>query len=197
MKSLYHTLTKKQQKIFDVSVDLFYQKGYAETSVRDIAEVLDIQAASLYAHISSKEQILGWIAQNYLDLIEGVLYEFRATKMSASQQIRFMVRKNIMTIYSNMKYADIFRTYLTELPQTIQDRYNIFTTGYHSFLTNALKKLQEEENVQFDAAVAAKFLMHNLNFAYKWAPEEFTSEEIINIFENKILPCFLGKKIPS
>ncbi|WP_447950714.1 TetR/AcrR family transcriptional regulator [Chryseobacterium koreense] len=71
MKTFYQTLSKRQQQIFDISVQLFYEKGFAETSVRDIAEKLNIMAASLYSHISSKEQIFGMDCQKLCGIIRG------------------------------------------------------------------------------------------------------------------------------
>ena len=38
--------------------ELFHAQGYAATSVRDIARALDMQGASLYAHVTSKEDLL-------------------------------------------------------------------------------------------------------------------------------------------
>lgn len=51
------TQTKKSQ-ILSVSSKLFREKGYAATSVRDIAREMNMEAPSLYNHISSKQQIL-------------------------------------------------------------------------------------------------------------------------------------------
>ena len=51
-------LKEKQKKILDVAVELFKEKGYMGSSVRDLATKLNIKAASLYAHIRSKEEIL-------------------------------------------------------------------------------------------------------------------------------------------
>ncbi|NWJ53432.1 MAG: helix-turn-helix transcriptional regulator, partial [Bacteroidetes bacterium] len=48
-------LKEKQRKILDVAVELFKEKGYMGSSVRDLATKLNIKAASLYAHIRSKE----------------------------------------------------------------------------------------------------------------------------------------------
>ena len=48
----------RRREIDDVASELFHANGYAATSVRDIARALDIQGASLYAHVASKEDLL-------------------------------------------------------------------------------------------------------------------------------------------
>src|SRR5438876_7559407 len=48
----------RRREIEEVASELFHANGYAATSVRDIAKALDIQAASMYAHVASKEDVL-------------------------------------------------------------------------------------------------------------------------------------------
>src|SRR4029078_4561097 len=48
----------RRREIDEVASGLFRANGYAATSVRDIAKALDIQAASMYAHVASKEDVL-------------------------------------------------------------------------------------------------------------------------------------------
>ena len=50
--------TSRRQAIEDVASDLFRERGYAGTSIRDIARALSVQGASLYAHVTSKEDVL-------------------------------------------------------------------------------------------------------------------------------------------
>lgn len=50
--------TARRREIEDVASELFRERGYAATSVRDIARALDLQGASLYAHVASKEDVL-------------------------------------------------------------------------------------------------------------------------------------------
>jgi len=54
-----------QQKIFDAAVELFYQKGYAGTSVREIARMVGIKESSIYNHYSNKEEILDCILDDF------------------------------------------------------------------------------------------------------------------------------------
>jgi TetR/AcrR family transcriptional regulator, cholesterol catabolism regulator len=45
-------------RLLDVAAALFWEKGYAATTTREIATALGIQQASLYFHIASKEDLL-------------------------------------------------------------------------------------------------------------------------------------------
>ena len=54
--------TKK--KIYKVSLELFAQKGYKATSVREIAKRVGIQQSAIYNHFKNKEAILDEIINN-------------------------------------------------------------------------------------------------------------------------------------
>jgi AcrR family transcriptional regulator len=47
-----------RRRILAVALELFSTRGYAGTSIRDIAEAMGMTKASLYYHFESKEQIL-------------------------------------------------------------------------------------------------------------------------------------------
>jgi AcrR family transcriptional regulator len=47
-----------RERILDVALDLFIEKGYDKTSLREIAEPLGFSKAALYYHFASKEDIL-------------------------------------------------------------------------------------------------------------------------------------------
>lgn len=47
-----------RQRILDVALDLFIEKGYDKASLREIAEQLGFTKAALYYHFASKEDIL-------------------------------------------------------------------------------------------------------------------------------------------
>src|SRR5688572_3473207 len=55
--------TTRRREIEDVASELFREHGYSGTSVRDIARAVDIQGASLYAHVTSKQDVLWSIVE--------------------------------------------------------------------------------------------------------------------------------------
>ena len=51
-------ITDRKTEIINVAAKLFKEKGYSAVTMRDIAQAMDIKAASLYNHIKSKQEIL-------------------------------------------------------------------------------------------------------------------------------------------
>ena len=54
-------ITDRKTEIINVAAKLFKEKGYSAITMRDIAQAMDIKAASLYNHIKSKQEILALI----------------------------------------------------------------------------------------------------------------------------------------
>jgi AcrR family transcriptional regulator len=55
------------ERILDVAADLFCEKGFYATTTRELATRLNIQQASLYHHISNKEELLHRICRQVMD----------------------------------------------------------------------------------------------------------------------------------
>ena len=62
-------MTRKE--ILDASAQKFSQKGYHGTSMQDIAGAVHLQKASLYHHVSSKQEILFELLNRGLHLLSG------------------------------------------------------------------------------------------------------------------------------
>ena len=57
-----------RDRILDVALDLFIEKGFDKTSLREIAEQLGFSKAALYYHFASKDDILMALHQRLHDL---------------------------------------------------------------------------------------------------------------------------------
>ena len=63
-------MEKTKQKILEVAVDLFSQKGFSGVSIREITRNVGIKESSLYNHFQSKDDILTQILDFYQAEIE-------------------------------------------------------------------------------------------------------------------------------
>jgi AcrR family transcriptional regulator len=66
-------LKSTHERILDVALDLFLEKGYDKTSLREIAEQLGFSKAALYYHFASKDDIFLALHDRLHRLAEGSL----------------------------------------------------------------------------------------------------------------------------
>ena len=67
MAKVQRRKASKKELILQKAASMFRQKGFAATSMRDLAETVGIEAASLYNHIQSKSEILQEITSRISD----------------------------------------------------------------------------------------------------------------------------------
>src|SRR5438874_12386185 len=86
---------------------LFAEKGYHGTSIGDLAEAMGVQKGSLYAHISSKQDLL------YETMAEGAR-AFHAgldvipDDAPVTEQIRLALRSHLQVVADQLDVATVF-----------------------------------------------------------------------------------------
>ena len=97
------TLNRKDE-ILIVAAKLFKEKGYSAVTMRDLAAAVGIKAASLYNHISSKEEILYevimTIAQNFTKGIE----EIQSQKVTSTEKLAQVIAQHV-NLTANYPYG--------------------------------------------------------------------------------------------
>ena len=69
---------------------MFVDRGFAETSMRDIAANLDVTTAALYYHFENKDDLLMAAVTPVLEDLEGLLAENKRTPRTKVGQKRFL-----------------------------------------------------------------------------------------------------------
>ena len=68
-----HARHDTRQRIQTVALELFAEQGYDKTSLREIAERLDVTKAALYYHFKSKEDIVASLVEDYFGQIDELI----------------------------------------------------------------------------------------------------------------------------
>jgi len=98
----------RRQQIEDAASALFRERGYAATSVRDIAKALNLQGGSLYAHVASKEDVLWSIVARAADRFNREVGPLAANEAPAPTRLREMIRAHVAVVTSAQKDAAVF-----------------------------------------------------------------------------------------
>ncbi len=60
-------------RIQQIAVELFTEQGYEKTSLREIAERLEVTKAALYYHFKSKEDIVASLVEDYYGQVDALI----------------------------------------------------------------------------------------------------------------------------
>ena len=86
----------RRQQIRTLAAEMFFDRGYESTSIRDLAGALEIKAASLYYHFPDKEQILFELVGSVLEqLLEGAR-ELVGRQRSADLELAALVVNHVV-----------------------------------------------------------------------------------------------------
>ncbi len=188
-------LKEKQKQIFYTAIELFKEKGYVGTSVRDLATKLNIKAASLYAHIRSKEEILEWICFGIAHEFFAQLQEIKNTEVSPKEKLNLFIDKHLSVVLEN---RDVTHIYSNEwkhldgrLPEFVEMRKN-----YQLEVEQLLIEIYKAENWELKSPTfTTRFILHTLNNSYFWFKKNTESTvEITNEIRDKILFGLLGNQ---
>ncbi|AEW94534.1 MULTISPECIES: TetR/AcrR family transcriptional regulator [Streptomycetaceae] len=125
-----------RQRIQDVALELFLERGYEKTSLREIAEKLDVTKAALYYHFKTKEDIVIGLFQEFgrpldeliawgrtqpsdLDTRLELLRRYSAALQTASPLFRF-AHENQPTL-RELSIGQSFRERITALTELVTD----------------------------------------------------------------------------
>jgi AcrR family transcriptional regulator len=151
-----------KEKIFEAAIDLFAQKGFDATSMREIAEVVGIKKASMYSHYKSKDEILEKIVEYPMDRI-GIV---GPQNMETEELIVSMGLEKFMALSSNVatEWMDdhfmekIWRIICIELYHNdeIKKFYSKFTVTALSFWKSNFQTMVKHKLIKpFDPEVLA------------------------------------------
>jgi len=101
-------MQEKHDRILECALDLFAEKGYVNTRVRDIIDKSGYGTGTFYKYFDSKEKVLTVLLNDFLDKIIAAVNEF--FKIESDLNIRFIESKRaILEVFvQNEKMAEIY-----------------------------------------------------------------------------------------
>jgi AcrR family transcriptional regulator len=168
----------RRQAIEDVASDLFRERGYAGTSIRDIARALSVQGASLYAHVDSKEDVLWAIVDRAAERFEaaGDRAEREADTRRAgdpAEAIAALVRAHVEVLTADVDEASVF---VHEWRALGEMRRSAILARRDAYEARFRRRIEEGIAVgafaMTDPAVAATTLLTALNGVATWYDPE-------------------------
>jgi TetR/AcrR family transcriptional regulator, cholesterol catabolism regulator len=159
----------RRRQIEDVASALFSSRGYAATSMRDIARALDLQGGSLYAHIPSKEAVLAAIVEEAASAFHAAVRPVAERPGPAAGRLREMVAAHVRVVTGGRERAKVFLfewTFLGEERRAAIARSRAAYQGY--FERVVAEGVAAGELDTPDPRLAAVFILSAMNAIAHW-----------------------------
>lgn len=190
--ALMDIVAKKSRKaqIEEKATALFRERGYAATSMRDLAQVLGIEAASLYSHIKSKEQILQKICFRMADEFFGAWQEVEKDSMTNAEKMIKAARLHVRVITNDTDASAVFFNEWRHLSEPFLSEFLAMRNDYEGRFIDIIEDgMAKGEFQKVDSKFMMLAILSSLNWTYNWYKPSggLTPDEVADKLSNLIL----------
>jgi AcrR family transcriptional regulator len=161
-------MTRKEQ-IFTEALRLMRSKGYLNTSMRDIASAVNIEAASLYNHLRNKEELLEATCFGLAAELELGIKEINDIYFDAVKKLRTAVKNHVITLTKNLDATHLFVhewRHLTEEKRSLfMAKRDAYEQEFKAIMTLGNKEGSFKE---VDTKFATLTVLATLNWVGEW-----------------------------
>lgn len=171
----------KKEFIIQKAALMFREKGFPATSMRDLAESVGIEAASLYNHIQSKSEILQHIISRISDDCNKHLEELDHAGLTGLQKIDSVIRFHIqMMLHRFEDYHVMINEWIHLEPQPLADfigqRRN-YVQQLESFVSEGIDAKEVKPILPYVAVLTILSAVRGLEFWHR-SQKSYTPEEL-------------------
>ncbi len=186
----------KKQLIREAAARLFRDKGYPATSMRDLADAVQLRASSLYNHISSKEEILKDICFGNAQRFLAVMEEVEQMEGSVTEKVMALLRLHIRTATEDLTSVTAFNDEWRHLTEPHLSEFKALRKNYEGRFQAIIEEgIRSGEFQAVEPAIALHTLFSAVRWLYDWyKPGKKITAEVLEEQVGGLLMKGLGRK---
>jgi len=174
-------LSRRRHEVFDAAVHLFLEKGFNETSMREIADAAGMGKSTLYDYFESKDEVL-------LSVFEGTIIDLIAEAnaivaqpLPAIERLRQVLKKNLEYLLSRKEFYLKLSFEAQRLSLESQQRIQVQRHAYQDLVRGLIEAgIAEGAIRKVDALVTARTLITALTPAVYTSRPSGTPEQMLD-----------------
>ncbi|MDA7521685.1 TetR/AcrR family transcriptional regulator [Akkermansiaceae bacterium] len=184
----------RNEEIFQAAAELMVQRGYAGTSMGDLAKAVGMTKAGLYHHISSKQDMLFQILLHAMEGLERTVIEPAKRITDPEERLREMIRLHVRGLFDHgLEFALLFpeKRHLEPAQQQVVGQQ---IESYLGLIRETLRELADEGKLQdLDIYIAARHILQTIAGIARWhkadtgVTEALLVEQTVNFNMSAIL----------
>jgi AcrR family transcriptional regulator len=159
----------RKDVIVQAAANLFLEKGYKAASMRDLAERVGVEAASLYNHIRSKTELLHDICFAVANRYWEHMSQVEATDSSTISKIEALLRFQINQMIYNYAEVHVSDREWRHLAEPYLSNYQTQRRNYRKRFAALVEKGIEQGQIKnIDAPTAVLIMLHAISGIESW-----------------------------
>lgn len=159
----------RKDVIVTKAASLFREKGFKAASMRDLAEAVGVEAASLYNHIKSKTELLHELCFSVANRFLQKIDEVEAEKIPAIEKIEKLLRFHINEMihhYEEVYVSDREWKHLADpYLSNFQNQRRIYRKRFAAIIESGIRN---HEVKKIDAPTAVLIMLHAISGIESW-----------------------------
>ena len=183
-------LTRKEEIVI-VAAKLFKEKGYSAVSMRDIAQQMDIKAASLYNHIKGKQEILSSLVLHVAEKFTNSTQTITSQDGTALQRLKKLIEVHIdITVHHADAIAALNNDWMHLDGQDLLDFIAMRDQYEENFRSIIKQGIQEQQIKAKEPEVILFSILSTLRTLYLWNEKRGKLE--VNVLKKELVSVLIS-----
>jgi AcrR family transcriptional regulator len=156
------------ESVLAVAVEVFNERGYDGTSMRELSDRLGIAKSAIYHHVTGKEELLSLALDRAQTGLSSVADRARALPAPAIERLEYLVRGSVEVLEAESPYVTLLLRVRgnTRVERAALDRRRAFDR----FVADLVRDAQRDGDIDpdRDALVTARLLFGLVNSIAEW-----------------------------
>ncbi|KIC95205.1 TetR/AcrR family transcriptional regulator [Flavihumibacter solisilvae] len=159
----------KKEVIVEAATRLFREKGFKAASMRDLAEAVGVEAASLYNHIQSKEELLQEICFKVANEFNQKFDEIENSDLPSIKKVEAMLRFHIRQMFQHYEMVIVADRDWRHLSDPYLSNFHNQRRAYRKRLAGIIEAgIANNEIKPVDAPTVVLIMLHAVNGIESW-----------------------------
>jgi AcrR family transcriptional regulator len=183
-------VVQRRDELLAKAEQLFADRGYHATSVRDIAEALDIKAGSLYTHIEAKEELLWELLNSAADRFFAALRPIADSELIPIEKLKRAISAHVRVITDDVVSASVYTTQWRHLGDVRRAEFASRRDEYEQLFRGLVHDcIRTGAFADVDEKFATLLILSSINWVYQWYKPDgpMTAEEIARTLTEMLL----------
>ncbi len=181
----------RKEHIRNSAQKLFRKKGYAATSMRDLAKEVGVEAPSLYNHFNSKHALLKEICFDMANQFYNAFDAATENQNHFAEKLSAAIRAHIHVIYNNIEASSVFFDEWVFLEGNDLAKFKKLRNGYQQKFRELIEEgIEAKSFKKADVKMTTFTILSSLNATYELSKSG--SKESIDDITNSITEILLN-----